>query len=132
MINHSIQSVVKIHEGFVKENIMKQEEFDKYYILKDNFLTDFIISDENKNLRQKFVHSCDISSEELKKGIFFLSFGYLDLNDDEIRIYIGKRKLKLEKEAKKKIFSDVSVNGYKFTYKYSCDKQKWELIDSPR
>ena len=125
MINHSIQSVVKIHEGFVKENIMKQEEFDKYYILKGQIPENFIVSDENKNLNQKICQLKEIPFEELKKGItcLFLSSVFFD---DKIEIYVTKTKYKVIK----KILNFSFVHSYNFTYKYSRDNQKWELIDN--
>ena len=125
MINQSIQDVVKIYEEFVKRNIIKQEEFDKYYILKDQIPDNFIISDENKNLNQKICQLKEIPFEELKKGITCLLLSY-DFFDDKIKIYITKRNYKIIK----KTLNFSLVHVYNFTYKYSCDNLKWELIDS--
>ena len=128
MINHAIQSVVKRYEEYIMQNRMKQEEFDKYYIVKDRFPGNFILSDENKNLNQKVLYSEEIPFKELKKGVYYFLFS-MDILDGDIHIYITKMGYKIKKD---NIVWRLKSDGYLFAYRYSCDKQKWELIDSPK
>ena len=128
MINQSIQGVVKLYENrYIKQNKMKQEEFDKYYIVKDRFPGNFILSDENKKLNQKVLYSEEIPFNELKRGVDYLLFSMAIL-DGDIHIYINERRYKINK----KIRWSALSHSYRFTYRYSCDTQKWELIDSPK
>ena len=127
MINQSIQGVVEKHNAYIKRGTMAQEEFDKYYILNDYLPRNFIISDENKNLKQKILHLSEIPYEELKKRVVCLHVGAV-LNEDKIEIRITKVSVKAEK---KRLHSDVS-DTYRFAYKYFYDNQKWEFVDNSK
>lgn len=128
MINSSMLTVVDIHKEYVKEGILKQENLNKYYILKDNLPLNFNISDSFKKLNLKVVYSGEIPSKELKKGISCFSFSHIDLDSDKIKIHIGTKNMKVK--VKGRILESSLGDGFSFTYQYFCDEGKWKLVDS--
>lgn len=126
MINNSMIKVIDIHKGFVKDGIMKQEIFDKHYLLKDNLPLNFSISDSIKQLNLRIAYLGEISSKELKKGISCFSFSFLNLDSDTIKIHIITKNMKV----KGKTLENSLGDGFTFSYKYFCNEKKWKLVDS--
>ena len=145
IVSESIKSVVKMHEDSVKKNIIRWVAgYNKYYILSDNLPIDYMLSDEYKNLGNKVVFFASVPFRKLKKGAICISCNSIALRNDTIEVRIAKKNLKATKELKnlnakqeswhllRTVFYHDWEYEYGFVYKYSCDTQKWELIDSPK
>lgn len=128
MIISSINSYITWKNSFVKDGISLHDTC-HYYVCKDGFPADFPY-DSMQNVTFLSLHNWNGLSKslkkELKKGID-VCFVWLKLTERQLVISIGGRRVKLIKKSDFEInMGDWSV----FTYEYSCEKQKWMLVNT--
>jgi len=128
MIISSINSYITWKNSFVKGGITIRDTC-HYYVCKDGLPNDFPY-DSMQNVTFLSLHNWNGLSKsfkkELKKGIS-LCFVWLKLTDRQLVVSIGGRGVKLIKKNN----LGISVGDWGiFTYEYSCEKQKWLLVNT--
>ena len=128
MITSSINSYITWKNSFVKDGITLHDTC-HYWVCKDGFPADFPY-DSMQNVTFLSLHNLNGLSKslrkELKKGID-ACFVWLKLTERQLVIGIGGRIVKLIKNNN----LEVSVGDWSvFTYEYSCEKQKWMLVNT--
>jgi hypothetical protein len=128
MIISSINSYITWKNSFVKGGISLHDTC-HYWVCKDGFPADFPY-DSMQNVTFLSLHNCNGLSKslkkELKKGID-ACFVWLKLTERQLAISIGGRRVKLIKKSD----FEISVGDWSFfTYEYSCEKQKWLLVNT--
>jgi len=128
MIISSINSYITWKNSFVKGGISLHDTC-HYWVCKDGLPADFPY-DSMQNVTFLSLHNWNGLSKslkkELKKGID-VCFVWLQLTERQLVISIGGRIVKLIKTNN----LEVSVGDWSvFTYEYSCEKQKWMLVNT--
>ncbi|GAB6013508.1 DUF6794 domain-containing protein [Viscerimonas tarda] len=128
MINSSITSYIIWKNDFAKRGISLLDTC-QHYVCKDGLPADFPF-DSIQNVTFFSLHNLNglpkSFQKELKKGISAY-FVWVKLTDKQFVITVGGRGVKLMK--KNHIGISVSDWGI-FTYEYSCEKQKWLLVNA--
>jgi hypothetical protein len=128
MTNSSINSYIAWNNDFVKRGISLRDTC-LHYVCKDGLPADFPF-DSIQNVTFFSLHNLNglpkSFQKELKKGIS-AHFVRIKLTNKQFVITVGGHGVKLMK----KNHIRISVGDWGiFTYEYSCEKQKWLLVNA--
>jgi hypothetical protein len=128
MIISSINSYIASDKDLVKQGFSLMDT-SRYYVCVDGLPADFPYNSVQNSTFFSLNNVEGIPNflkHKLNKGIKIL-FVWLKLTDRQLVIHIGGRGVKLIKKNQ----LGISVGDWGiFTYEYSCEKQKWELIET--
>lgn len=112
-----------------KQYIEKETLKDFLYFSVDNYPPFFNFKDSILGIKLKYISITNYTGYEkkLKKGIGVISLTKTELHNNRLTIIFAVHGVKL---IKKRHLNMVISESAHFIYEYSCEKQKWILIDT--
>lgn len=127
MIASSVNSYIEWRKSLFKEEISNQDTC-HYYFCIDGFPYNFNYINEskiNKNITFLSFYNKLPIKKELKKGIGVVFLG-MEIIDNQLILTLTSRNVRLTKNG----HLNMSLTIWKkYIYEYSCNKQKWILIE---
>ncbi len=131
MIQDALFTVLKIEKGYIDNGIAKCKINDDFYIWIDYYPAGFELSQEilNLKLKLKFVSKYGLTQKQKEGGINGIGFSGVKIDGNQIRLYFASEEMLLFEN---RLLIGLNPEGYIFVYEYSCEKQEWILIQSPK
>ena len=124
IINYGLLHVLNsTQEYYLKQFKGERSLSHDYYVFTDRFPPNLEFSSAVKSTGVQFTSLENLSEKQKKEGVFGLLFTGITIHDDNLIISFVDEGIKIEGEKLVESLAD----GYRFSYKFSCETMKWEL-----
>lgn len=129
LINVSLLSYIDNLKGLCNKGALSEDYLKKIYISVDNYPRNFSFCKQLQDMDLKYISLTNISHQKKikKKKGYNVIFLEIALTDSCLKIIYSDRNVSTHQKNNIKI--GLSNWGI-FIYKYSCEKQKWLLIEA--
>ena len=130
--NNQLEDIIKkslnLYVEKEKESIRNAIEKNKLFFSIDNYPPNFTFEDTIQGIPIKYINLQNASALKkiLRKEVGIISLSTIELKKNELIIGFSSYGAKL----KKKVLYMYLSEGISFVYEYSCEKQKWILVET--